>query len=86
MIELRKKLRGLGDDSWVKEKLIDLDEIVGACLGLHLAAVTEKPMAQPGEKLGSRSRRSIARRVDVKFKSIQIGTGSAAIARQNAFA
>jgi hypothetical protein len=25
----------------MKEKLADLDEVVGACLGLHFAAVTE---------------------------------------------
>ena len=30
LIELRKKLRGLGDDSRLKEKIVDLDEIVGA--------------------------------------------------------
>lgn len=73
LIELRKKLRGLGDDVWLREKIVDLDEIIGACLGLHLAAVTEKPMAQPGEKLGLQIEAVNRAPVDVKLKSIQIG-------------
>ena len=73
LIELRKKLRGLGNDPRIKEKIVDLDEIVGACLGLHLAAVTESPMAQPGEKLGIQIEAVNRAPVDVKFKSIQIG-------------
>jgi len=52
LIDVRKTLRDLGDQSWVKEKLAELDKIIGACLGLHLAAITEKPIAQPGETLG----------------------------------
>jgi LmbE family N-acetylglucosaminyl deacetylase len=73
LIGLRKKLRGLGDDVWAKEKIVDLDEIIGACLGLHLAAVTEKPMAQPGEKLGLQIEAVNRAPVDVKFMSTQIG-------------
>ena len=51
LLELRKTLRGLGNDPWATKKLSDLDEIIAACLGLHLEAVTEKPAAQPGENL-----------------------------------
>ncbi len=73
LIELRKKIRGLGDDSWMKEKLTDLDEVVGACLGLHFAAVTEKPTAQPGEKLGLQIEAINRSPAEVKMQSIQIG-------------
>jgi LmbE family N-acetylglucosaminyl deacetylase len=51
LLDLRETLRALGDDPWTVEKLSDLDQIIAACLGLHLEAVTEKPVARPGESL-----------------------------------
>lgn len=51
LLDLRKHLRALGDNPWVAQKLMELDGIIGACLGLHLEAVVEKPLAQPGEEL-----------------------------------
>jgi hypothetical protein len=51
LLELRKIVRNLGDDPWTLEKLADVDAVIAASLGLHLEAVTEKPVAQPGEKL-----------------------------------
>ena len=72
LIDLRRKLRALGDEFWAREKLAESDEIVAACLGLHLAAVTEKPMAQPGEKLGIQIEAMNRAPVEMKFRSIQI--------------
>jgi LmbE family N-acetylglucosaminyl deacetylase len=72
LIELRRKIRALGDDSWVREKLAGLDEIIGACIGLHLAAVTEKAIAQPGQSLGLQIEAVNRSPIEVKFKSIQI--------------
>ncbi len=51
LLDLRKTLNALGDDPWVAQKRMELDGIIGACLGLHLEAVTEKAVAQPGEEL-----------------------------------
>lgn len=51
LLELRKLLGGLGNDPWVSEKRTDLDRIIGACLGLHLEAIVEKPVAQPGAEV-----------------------------------
>lgn len=51
LLDLRKILRALSDDPWVPQKRSELDGIIGACLGLHLEAVTEKPVAQPGENV-----------------------------------
>ena len=42
--------------------------IIGACLGLHLEAVTEKPMAQPGENLALQIEAINRSPVDVKFQ------------------
>ncbi len=51
LLELRKSLKKISDESWGAEKLSQLDGIIAACLGLHLAAVAEKASAQPGESL-----------------------------------
>ncbi|HEX4665288.1 MAG TPA: PIG-L family deacetylase [Chthoniobacterales bacterium] len=72
LLALRKELRALESASWVKEKLADLDEIIGACLGLHLEAVTEKPNAQPGENLALQIEAINRSPVDVTFKSLRL--------------
>ena len=51
LLELRQRLRALGDEPWAARKLTELDGIIGACLGLHLEAVVEKATAEPGENL-----------------------------------
>ncbi len=74
LIDLRKKFRALGDDFWATEKLSQLDGIIGACVGLHLAAVTEKPIAQPGEGLGLQIEAVNRSPLEMKFKSMQIAS------------
>ena len=59
------KIRGLRK-SW-----LDLDGIIGACLGLHLEAVTEKPVAQPGEALTIQIEAINRSPLSVKFKSLR---------------
>jgi hypothetical protein len=51
LAELRNSLAGVGDKFWAREKVVAVDELIGACLGLHLAAVVDKPAVQPGETL-----------------------------------
>ncbi|CAN5372153.1 PIG-L family deacetylase [soil metagenome] len=72
LLELRKTLRNLGDNAWAAEKLLDLDRIIGACLGLHLEAVAEKPAAQPGENLALQIEAINRSPVEVKFESIHL--------------
>jgi LmbE family N-acetylglucosaminyl deacetylase len=72
LIELRKMLRELGNDSWAMEKLSDLDGIIAACLGLHLEAVTEKPAAQPGENLTLQVEAINRAPVKVTFQSLRV--------------
>jgi LmbE family N-acetylglucosaminyl deacetylase len=72
LVDLRRKLRGIAEEPWVKEKVTQLDEIIGACLGLHLAAVADKPVAQPGETLGLQVEAVNRSPVEVKLRSIQI--------------
>ena len=64
LLDLRKTLRGLGDDPWVAGKRGELDGIIGACLGLHLAAITGATGRATGRKPVDRDRgdQSLARR------------------------
>lgn len=80
LLELRKTLRGLGDDSWATEKLSDLDGIIAACLGLHLEAVTETPAAQPGGDLTLQVEAINRSPVKVEFKSLRVLKDGAATA------
>ena len=80
LLEVRKSLRDLGQDSWATQKLIDLDRIIAACLGLHLEAVTEKPMTQPGENLALQLEAINRSPVAVKFESWRVLPGSAPLA------
>ncbi len=79
LVDLRKTLRGLGQDLWVTQKLAELDRIIAACLGLHLEAVTEKPVAQPGEKLALQVEAINRSPVEVKFESMRFLPGGASV-------
>ena len=72
LLELRSALMNLGDDSWALEKRADVESLIGACLGLHLEAVTEKPAAQPGETIGLQLEAINRSPVPVKFKSARL--------------
>jgi hypothetical protein len=48
-LALRKALNGIQDDQWVPEKKAELDQIIVACLGLHLEASTVNAAYTPGQ-------------------------------------
>jgi LmbE family N-acetylglucosaminyl deacetylase len=72
LLDLRQTLRHLGDNSWATKKLSDVDEIIAACLGLHLEAVTEKPAAQPGENLTVQVEAINRAPVQMTFQSMRV--------------
>ncbi|MEO6970303.1 MAG: PIG-L family deacetylase [Chthoniobacterales bacterium] len=72
LLQLRKTLRDLGANDWAREKLSDVDGIIAACLGLHLEAVTEKPLAQPGENLAIQIEAINRSPVEVKLQSVRV--------------
>ena len=72
---MRKTLQKVADDSWGAEKISQLDEIVAACLGLHLEAVTEKAAAEPGETLNLQIEAINRSTVPVKLKSMRLAGG-----------
>jgi LmbE family N-acetylglucosaminyl deacetylase len=49
LLELRQALTGLKDDDWVPEKKAELDQIIAACLGLHVEAWTTIATITPGQ-------------------------------------
>ncbi len=79
LLELRKTLRGLDQDHWGRQKMAELDRIVAACLGLHLEAVTGKPIAQPGEKIDLQVEAINRSPVEVKFESMRVGPDGASV-------
>src|SRR4030095_4643714 len=49
LLQLRQAMSGIKDDSWVPEKKAELDEIIAACLGLHVEASTTNEAVTPGQ-------------------------------------
>ena len=72
LLEVRKSLQNLGDDSWAKEKLADVDVLIAASFGLHMEAVSEKIAAQPGETLAMQIEAINRSPVSVKWKSMRL--------------
>ncbi len=51
LLKLRRKVNGLEDEFWRKQKLKEIDEIIYVATGLYLEAIAEDYTACPGEKL-----------------------------------
>ena len=49
LLKLRQAMSGIKDDSWVSEKKAELDEIIAACLGLHVETSATNETVMPGE-------------------------------------
>jgi LmbE family N-acetylglucosaminyl deacetylase len=49
LLKLLQTMSGIKDDSWIPEKKAELDEIIAACLGLHVEASTSNETVTPGQ-------------------------------------
>ncbi|HWH90455.1 MAG TPA: PIG-L family deacetylase [Candidatus Binatia bacterium] len=49
LLKLRQAMSGIKDESWVPEKKAELDNIIAACLGLHVEASTTNETVTPGQ-------------------------------------
>src|SRR5213596_166563 len=49
LLQLRQALSGLKDDDWVPQKKTELDQIIAACIGLHVEASTTSATITPGQ-------------------------------------
>ncbi|MBA2431850.1 MAG: PIG-L family deacetylase, partial [Chthoniobacterales bacterium] len=60
----------VGDAEFLmNDKLQEIDRLIAACLGLHLEAVTEKAIAQPGEAVAFQIEAINRSAIPVQFKS-----------------
>ena len=51
LIAVRDELDKIKEDNWVPQKKAEVDQIIAACLGLHLEASTETAVVSPGQEL-----------------------------------
>lgn len=51
LLEVRDELDRMKEDDWVPQKKAEVDQIIAACLGLHLEASTETSVMSPGQEL-----------------------------------
>ncbi len=51
LLAARDELEKLKDDDWVPQKKAEIDQIIAACLGLHMESFTETPVVSPGQNL-----------------------------------
>ena len=72
LLGLRAQLAKLADEVFVREKRAEVDRLIGACLGLHLEAVSAKPAAQPGATIELQLEAINRSNVPVKFKSARL--------------
>ncbi|HEX4652716.1 MAG TPA: PIG-L family deacetylase [Candidatus Udaeobacter sp.] len=49
LLKLRQVISEIHDDAWMPEKKGELDEIIAACLGLHVEALSAKETVAPGQ-------------------------------------
>jgi LmbE family N-acetylglucosaminyl deacetylase len=49
LLKLRQAISEIKDDSWIPEKKSELDQIIAACLGLHVEASTSNETVTPGQ-------------------------------------
>jgi LmbE family N-acetylglucosaminyl deacetylase len=51
LLQIRDELDRIKEDDWAPQKKAEVDQIIAACLGLHLEASTETPIVSPGQEL-----------------------------------
>jgi LmbE family N-acetylglucosaminyl deacetylase len=51
LLKLRQAISAINDASWVPEKKSELDQIIAACLGLHVEASTTNETVTPGQTM-----------------------------------
>ncbi len=51
LLKLRQAMNAVKDDSWIPEKKAELDQIIVACLGLHVEASTTNETVTPGQSI-----------------------------------
>ncbi len=72
LLHLRDSLGKLSENEWAAQKRGEVEQLIGACLGLHLAAIAEKEAAQPGETINLQMEAINRSDIPVKIKSVRL--------------
>ena len=84
LLEVRDELDRLKEDDWVPQKKAEVDQIIAACLGLHLEASTETPVVSPGQELPVKIEAINRSNVAVEWISYRLRIGSAYVSGRTA--
>ena len=76
LLEARDELDKLKDDDWVPQKKAEIDQIIAACLGLHLEAFTETQVVSPGQSLPVKLEAIRRSAVPVQWVSFRLPSGN----------
>jgi len=76
LLEARDELDKLRDDDWVPQKKSEIDQIIAACLGLHMEAFTETPVVSPGQSLSVKLEAIRRSTVSVQWTSFRFASGN----------
>ena len=77
LLDVRDEMDRIDDGDWVPTKRAELDEIIAACLGLHLEASTSTPVVSPGQTLPLKIDAINRSSVSVEWTSYRFPTGEA---------
>jgi LmbE family N-acetylglucosaminyl deacetylase len=71
LLKLRHTMSRISDDSWVPEKKAELDQIIAACLGLHVEASSAKEAVTPGQTAAMKLEAINRSNIPVKLQEVR---------------
>lgn len=77
LLDIRDELDRIKEDDWVPQKRAEVDQIIAACLGLHVEASTETPVVSPGQDLPIKIEAINRSNVAVDWVSYRAGSSQA---------
>ncbi len=75
LLDVREEMDRIDDGDWVPTKRAELDEIIAACLGLHVEASTSTAIVSPGQTLPVKLEAINRSNVPVEWVSYRFPTG-----------
>ena len=79
LLKLRQTMSGIKDELWIPQKKAELDQIIAACLGLHLEASTANETFTPGQTATIKLETINRSNVPVTLQEVQFPTTGASM-------
>jgi LmbE family N-acetylglucosaminyl deacetylase len=83
LLETRDELDRVKEDDWVPQKKAEVDQVIAACLGLHIEASTETAIVSPGQDLPLKIEAINRSNVPVDWISYRVESGQATTAGES---